>query len=461
MISGFLILLMEILAGFALLIGSDFLSLTSLQYGMFPLLLGAGVVGIAVSTLVCGLELPEPWGKAALMGGAGATALLPAFWLVHSFSARASVALLLAVTYRRGMKLGEDSPDYGDVQHSFSLGFALLLVSIIWMIARGLVSQSPTWAALAVVAVLYTVVALTTLATARIDAVRAGGVGHTILFSVGMQVAFLLLVSLGAIELFSLDLASSLGHLMQPFWNVVGAVLLGVMKFILTPVINLATFVHLHAKAGHPRTRRFIFGLPKRHLVHVQHADVTWLKVLGISAATLASLAVLFLIWHTLPEVGHRRAGKRKKPRGRLWYPRGFWPALLNWARGLLRGGVGLVVEGAGIAKRRVLGPAYPANPVRRVYAQLLARASKQGLSRGTAKTPAEFLTQLESTWPEGSQHFVALTKAYILCRYGEASFQDDQVAQIKEHWRAVRSIMRGQAAQTQKSWLQSPLGGR
>jgi hypothetical protein len=451
---------MELLAGFALLIGSNFLSATSLQYGMLPLLLGGGVIGIAISSLVCGLVLPERWGKIVLMAGAAATALLPAFWLVHSFSPRASVALLLAVSYRRGMKLGEDPPDYGDVQHSFSLGFALLLVSIIWMIARGLVSQSPTWAGVAVTAVLYMVVALIALAVARIDAVRAGGVGNTIVFSVGMQVAFLLLISLGAIELFSLDLASTLGHLTQPFWNVVGGVLLGVMKFVLTPVINLATFVHLHAKVGHPRPRRPFFGLPRRHLVQVQHADTTWLKVLGISIASLASVAVLLLIWHTLPEAGRREAKKRKKSRSRLWYPRGFWSAFLSWARSLLRGGVGMVAERAAIAKRRMLGPTYPANPVRRVYAQLLARSSKQGLSRQTAKTPAEFLTQLEMTWPEGSQHFVALTKAYILCRYGEANFQDEQIAQLKEHWRAVRSIMRGQAERP-RGWLQNPLGGR
>lgn len=120
-----------------------------------------------------------------------------------------------------------------------------------------------------------------------------------------------------------------------------------------------------------------------------------------------------------------------------------MWRALIAWLAGLFRRGVVATGQAAGRARRRVLGPSYPADPVRRVYAQLLYRAARHGLERQPTVTPAEFQQRLEAWWPESADDFAAVTRAYIRRRYGDVTPDEAEIRRVREHWRNIRTAMR------------------
>jgi hypothetical protein len=56
----------------------------------------------------------------------------------------------------------------------------------------------------------------------------------------------------------------------------------------------------------------------------------------------------------------------------------------------------------------------------RRVYAQLLGCAARQGRARRTAETPLEFAAALEGLRPNLRDDLGAITRAYRMVRYGK-----------------------------------------
>jgi hypothetical protein len=95
------------------------------------------------------------------------------------------------------------------------------------------------------------------------------------------------------------------------------------------------------------------------------------------------------------------------------------------------------------VTRRRVLGPSYPTDPIRRVYAQVLHRAARNGLTRPQSTTPWEFELHLQRRWPEGGQAFSAITQAYVRRRYAEESLTEDDIRRLREHWQQLRRVMR------------------
>jgi hypothetical protein len=59
------------------------------------------------------------------------------------------------------------------------------------------------------------------------------------------------------------------------------------------------------------------------------------------------------------------------------------------------KGGAQLAGEAARATQRRVRGPSYPEDPIRRAYAQLLHQSASTGLPRPTAMTPQVFERRL------------------------------------------------------------------
>jgi hypothetical protein len=120
-----------------------------------------------------------------------------------------------------------------------------------------------------------------------------------------------------------------------------------------------------------------------------------------------------------------------------------LWEMLRAWLRALLGKSHGAAREAVRVTRHRILGPQYPPDPVRRLYAQMLRRAQAAGVPRPPFSTPGEFQLSMATRWPAGSADFAALTEAYVLRRYGEVSFDDRQVQELTERWHRLRSVMR------------------
>ncbi|MCB0231181.1 MAG: DUF4129 domain-containing protein [Anaerolineae bacterium] len=89
-----------------------------------------------------------------------------------------------------------------------------------------------------------------------------------------------------------------------------------------------------------------------------------------------------------------------------------------------------------------------PRDRVRYFYLSTVRRAAEQGTVRQPSQTPAEFLQDLESTWPEAEGDATALTEAFLAARYDRIEISPDDAQKTKTVWERVkRALKQRQAA--------------
>ncbi len=76
---------------------------------------------------------------------------------------------------------------------------------------------------------------------------------------------------------------------------------------------------------------------------------------------------------------------------------------------------------------------------VRRVYAQLLEWAAREGRPRRPAETPLEFGAALARRWPELQADLERITQAYLQVRYGERPESREMMDGVLAGWERVR----------------------
>ena len=77
---------------------------------------------------------------------------------------------------------------------------------------------------------------------------------------------------------------------------------------------------------------------------------------------------------------------------------------------------------------------------IRYFYLQTIKRAKDKGLERQPHQTPAEFLSDLRSEWPESADDSEDLTEAFLHARYSRSQLSSENVSPIKEAWTRLRS---------------------
>lgn len=77
---------------------------------------------------------------------------------------------------------------------------------------------------------------------------------------------------------------------------------------------------------------------------------------------------------------------------------------------------------------------------IRYFYLQTIKRAKDKGLERQPHQTPAEFLSDLRSEWPESAEDSEDLTEAFLHARYSRSQLSSENVSPIKEVWTRLRS---------------------
>ncbi|MGH2447332.1 MAG: DUF4129 domain-containing protein [Chloroflexota bacterium] len=441
-----LLALMEVIAGFAVLLGSGVLSRAGFSDSSFWLFLGveliAAVLAAAARSLSRFTRLTQ---LIVLIGGILVVGLLD-FAGPHSPTHLAVATLLLGLAYVRGVGQVTEAQEYEDVQLRFGIDLAALFAGLSWALLRGALHQQTIWQPLAVAGVGYLIVGLLTLGVARSES-GPRGAHFFALVAVLAQLGLVVLASLLALALFTRDLAGGLGALLSPIGNLIEDILLEIVQILFVPLTAMENFLRSHVSHSHAHLPgRFARQARERHVHQVAGGSNIPLEAIGIVAGAAALLALAFLVWRkaarrrTEPDVGQVEDERTATPLHLVW------ARLLAWLRALLGRGVKTPLVMAATL-RRVLGPSYPSDPVRGLYARLLYRSEKAGLSRGPQTTPDEFERLLAGRWPDASTDFAVLTNAYTLRRYAGVDFDSTDIERLRATWKRLRTIMRNGAA--------------
>ncbi len=88
-----------------------------------------------------------------------------------------------------------------------------------------------------------------------------------------------------------------------------------------------------------------------------------------------------------------------------------------------------------------------PRDRVRYFYLSTVRRAAEQGTVRQPSQTPAEFLHDLKSTWPEAEGDATALTEAFLAARYDRIEISPDDAQETKTIWERVKRALKQRQA--------------
>lgn len=446
-----LLLLLEILAGFSLVVGSSLLDATSLQYGMFWLFLLAGLAGVAVALGLGAIRPRYPWDRILLLAGGAIAALLPARIFSTNPVSLIVASILLAIAYWRGASVAQEIPDYSSVQSHFGIGFGVLFTGLVWTVARGIINQRPLWHMLAIVGIAYTLVAMIALVLGRIERTREPGATQAIVLAVAIQLGLLAIISLVAVEIFSHDLATALFNLTHPLWDAIGPVWFNMLALLFAPIQWIIDLIHAHPHTTQPINLVHPPQTPQQlhhKRLHTRAVHTPFFAAAGIVVLLIVVAGLATLIWKVMPRPAwHERKRGYDEERLNGLSLTAVWHGLRRWLLGLFHRGAIAANGITGAARRRIFGPVYPDDPVRRIYAQVLYRAAHLGVPRPMSATPVEFQFDLARVWPEGTGDFAAITNAYVLRRYGEVNVGQEEIETLRERWQRLRRLMRRHTA--------------
>jgi hypothetical protein len=440
-----LLVLMEMLGGYTVLLGTGLLA-SSVGEGIFWPLLGAAGIGFVSATVMSVWSVQPPWDRLCV--------LLPGFVVASGLgilSGRVWTDMLLAgliygVAFWRGAVITSEPPVYAEAQGRFGYGFALIFFGIVWVIARGVIYRASFWHLLAIIGVVYLLTAMTALGLARVESRRERGATPAVILAVGTQLLIVAVAAFIGLAIFTHDIGGFLSTITRPFWDAISAVFQAVIYVLFVPLTWLIDALRQHAHPNHlttPGPATNPHGDTHKRL-HATPTHTIFTTILGLGVVLIAATGIALLIWMTIPRIQRFRppSGFLEERRGTLSFA-AMLRALRAWLAALFHHGAVLVAESAQTARRRVLGPEYPDDPVRRVYARLLYRASTFGVARAQDCTPFEFQNSLTASWPEGSRSFAAVTSAYVARRYSPAEPGVEEIAGVEEHWQRLRRIMR------------------
>lgn len=329
-----LLVMMELLAGFALVLGSGVLGASSLQDGMFWVLLLAGLIGTAVALAASAAGLPPRWSRLVLLGSGLIATVLLALLVATGLVAFVAVLILLGVAFWRGIAVTGEPPVHAEVMRRFGFGFAVLFTGLILLIARGIIFQRSVWQLLVVLGFAYIVTAMVALGVARLEQVREPGATPAVILAIAAQLALLLLLGVAALQVFSWDITGLIGHALQVVIIALGQALVAAVSPLVSLAVGLLDLFRPHGQAAHhasiPPAERPPFGNGKR--LHAPKPSTPLFVVVGgIMLAALLLGGIVTLIWRTLPHLPQpRRESGYREERRWLLSPDTLWLSLIH-----------------------------------------------------------------------------------------------------------------------------------
>jgi Domain of unknown function (DUF4129) len=444
-----LLLLTELIAGFILILGSSVLDATSFgNAALWPIFL-TGLAGLATSLVILRTQPTKPWDRVLLLATALLVAGIPSYFSASDVAPGIVDGLLLALAFWRGVVVTQEPPGHEEVYDRFGRGFSLFFVGIVFIMGRGLIGDKSIWQPVALAGITYVALFMLALGVARLEEEREPGALIAVALAIAAQIILLLGLSVGALQIFSLDMFGWLGHHIQPATNALGATLF----HMITPFgTGIDAFLN-HIKSLGSRPGPYVPRLRghgqanvaplQRHLK--QHPNYAAYGYAALVIFVLILLAVAFAIWRSVPHRLQAAKGERsyRERREAALTLREVWQAALLFLRRLFRRSASAAEVSLAALRKRVWGAPFPHDPVRRAYAKVLRRSAAAGLARPPATTAQEFVPPLSRRWHEGAEDFEALTDAYNVHRYAAHTLPPEHVNRAETAWQHLRRIMR------------------
>ncbi len=403
----------------------------------------------------------------------GEYSLLDSRWLTDLFWALSEILkgippqlaglALGAYLWRRGITLGRESVEFGDVMKAFQIGIValigLLILSAVSIRGEDLqiIQQQAIPAVLTFFFFSLLALSLSRLEAAREEARRREGksLGFSrdwLLVAIGAIVAIVLLGFL-VTSIFSFDLAARmLGSLLRVadlvmipvflFFLVIGFFLQYIIYFIQF-LLALFHVVPEPMAPGSPEV-----SADEETLRKTAEANIPPAIIQAIEWLILAAIVGLVLYIFVMAIIRLRRGDRKddvEEIRESLWSWQTFLDDVKVWLRSLwLRlGGRRRKATGAVVHPQRS-DPQYLVSlSIRQIYQSLLSNAPHLGFPKGLDETPYEYLRVVEAALPSGREDLLTITEAYVKARYSgqPAMASEFQVADMA--WARVQAEFR------------------
>jgi hypothetical protein len=347
----------------------------------------------------------------------------------------AVLVVIVLLFWWRGLALAGRPISVETVGYYFRFGVLLMAITV--TLAARLVSWSSIPFVLG-----YFFLGLVAVALARAEEVGRWRTGLPFPFSAGWLLSIAtaagatILIAIGLISLFTGENLVQVLSRLGPIWELVSYFIAGVLTLVvmlLTPLIMAVAnwLVQAARNAG--------LEMPDLSLqpgVEVEAGEGSNLPMIDLShyepilRGLLVAFAILVValafgrLWRARSQLGVVRT----EPVGGR---RALGTGLADRARKGLRSLVGQI----GFLNRW-----YTAASIRRIYAQMVATASRRGYPRADSETPFEYLTTLTGAWPDLSAQFGAITHAYVRVHYGELPETEEELEAIRAAWRRIQS---------------------
>jgi len=445
----FLLLTIELIAGFVLILGSGLQQATSFGYAVVWPVFFSGMAGLASSLLILHFAPKPPRDRVILLTAALLVAGVPSYISTSDLAPGLVDSSLLVLAFWRGVAVTYEPPSHEDVYERFGTGFSLFFLGIVCIVARGLMGSASIWQSVAVAGIAYVGLAMLALGIARLEEEREPGALLAVSLAIAAQILLLMVLGLGAAQVFSIDLFGWFGHHVQPVSNAVGATVWNML-----PRFSDGPYAFLrHVRPLLPKPRELPLPLPGNQTAHLIHAKIPPRKhpssfpfeIVALTVFAILVGAIGLRIWRSAPHRSparprpERRYRERREP-AMSWSD--AWTALLLFLRGLFRRSVFGANHSLASIRKRVWGAAYPQDPIRRAYAKLLRRSAAAGMPRPVGLTPQEFAPLLSSRWAEGTDEIGIITDAYTVQRYAAASLPAGQLDRVEADWQRLRRLM-------------------
>lgn len=436
--------------GMLVLFLAFFYAYRAIEAATLPLRLQQGLLAL-ILLLAVGLVLHfHVYGSQGLPGLAWVVVLFRSLADVETVDPSGWMAIMFLVYFwARGIRLSRRSLSVESVGFTFRAGVVILVVESLLL---GIIVQAD----LSGFVLPYFFFSLVAVALARVDEVsrspNSSQVGYSG-FWIGSSVAAVaVLVLVGAIvaALFSggglQQILSWLSPVLYLFWIVIaglGAFLLLLLEGLLSLFsIDLATLGEGIMDALH-RIGEFLMA-PGAEMPVPPGSPAERPPLLGILQVVVAvGIPLLIVVLVLVASWARRRRLEREagnESRESIHSRRTG-----SGLRAMLRAGLERLGELAGLVDRFGLGSRFlAAVSIRRVYANLVRLATREGYPRARSETPYEYLATLRRALPDHESEVETITQAYVNAHYGEVPDTREELERIRACWERVRAGARG-----------------
>jgi len=344
-----------------------------------------------------------------------------------------TLTLSVLVFWWRGLRLAQRPLDVGSVGLSFRTG-VLIMVAAVAMVSQ-MLDWSPTPFVFG-----FIFLSLMAVALARAEEVGSWREGLPFPFSAGWLLSIaaaagsVILITVGLIALITGKEFLQALALLGPVWDLARLALLVVISIalaIIFPLLSLLADRLLALMQNGPLERPELLSgeipllkpeeLLSRTSPFEPYGDI--LALLAMVGAILIVSLGFGRLWQARRRLGEAQVesawGERKRPGG-----------LGDRARQGLR---------SFMERFRALDRWYAAASIRRIYAQMVASASRRGFPRPGSDTPFEYLPTLVKSWPAMEPQIEAITGAYVRAHYGELPETAEELHSIRTTWDQIR----------------------